>query len=299
MNKLYEALKKLLPADQVREVAQAVESMMTEARAEIENEFNQKLNEAYEQISEEMAAAEAIAETGYQQAFDIISGQQSRLENQREEFENAMEEEFENAYQMIKAEQSKNNQLELEMYEEMKAKAKQINDFYIEKLDAFLSLQNAEMYEAARRDVLSDPRVVEHKVALDRIIDVVGNYVSADDFNGVQSSKLAESTKTIEDLKGHLRVVEARNVRLSTQNTSLHEQVRRMNESINESTKVERKERTKNEKNVSGRGQKVVNNDEIISEFALPQPNKTEDQTLVENEVLNDLYVLAGLQLDK
>jgi DNA anti-recombination protein RmuC len=296
MNKLYEALKKLLPADQVREVAQAVEAMVAEARQEIENEFNSKLNEAYEQISEELAANEATAETGYQQAYEIINGLQLRLEQQKEEFENAMEENYEEAYQMIKAEQSKNNKLELEMYDEMKAKLKQINEFYIDKVDAFLQLQNSEIYEAARKDILSDPRLVEHKVALDRIIDVVGNYVSAEDFNGTQSTKLAEASKAIEDLKGHLRVVEARNVRLSTQNNTLQEQVRRVTETLNESTKTERKERTRTDKNVSGRGSKVMNSDEIIAEFALPQPKKSEDQTLVENnEVLNDLYVLAGL----
>ena len=299
MNKLYEALAKLLPADQVREVARAVEEMVAESRAELEAEFNTKLNEAYEQVSQELAAAEAVAEEGYQQAYHIISDLQLRLEHQREEFENAMDEGYEEAYQMLQAEQAKKNKLELEIYEEYENKLKQMRSFMVDKLDAFLQLQNAEIYEHARKDILSDPRIVEHKVALDRIIDVVGSYVTEDDFAGATSSKLAEAMKAVEDLKGHLRVVEARNVRLTTQNTTLSEQVREMKTVLNESTKVERKERARIAGNVSGRGQKVVAKDQIISEFALPQPNKSDNQTLVEsNEVLNDLLVLSGLKHD-
>lgn len=301
MNKLYEALKKLLPADQVREVARAVEEMVAESKAELEAEFNTKLNEAYEQVSTELATAEATAEEGYQQAYQIISDLQLRLEHQREEFENAMDEGYEEAYQMLQAEQSKKNKLELEIYEEYENKLKQMRSFFVDKVDAFLQLQNAEIYEHARKDVMSDPRIVEHKVALDRIIDVVGNYVTEDDFAGATSSRLSEASKAIEDLKGHLRVVEARNVRLSTQNTNLQEQVRGMQNVLTENTKTERKERAGIAKNVSGRGQKVLGKEQVISEFALPKPNKSsdDDQTLVENnEVLNELLVLSGLKHD-
>jgi hypothetical protein len=299
MNKLYEALKKLLPADQVREVARAVEEMISEARTELETEFNGKLNEAYEQVSQELATNEATAEEGYQQAYQIISDLQLRLEHQREEFENSMDEGYEEAYQMLQAEQSKNNKLELEIYEEYENKLKQMRSFFVDKVDAFLQLQNAEIYEHARKDCLSDPRLVEHKVAMDHIIDVVGKYISEDDFAGANSSRLTEAAKAVEDLKGHLRVVEARNVRLSTQNTNLQEEVRRTKSVLNENTKTERKERSRIAGNVSGRGQKVMK-DQIIQEFALPQPNKSDvDQNLVEsNEVLNDLLVLSGLKHD-
>lgn len=296
MNKLYEELQKLIPADQIRGVTRAVEEMIAEARAELESEFNGKLNEAYEQVSQELATTEATAEEGYKQAYQIINDLQLRLENQKDEFENSMDEGYEEAYQMLQAESTKNNKLELEIYEEYENKLKQMRSFFVDKVDAFLQLQNAEIYEHARKDCMSDPRLVEHKVAMDRIIDVIGTYVSEDDFAGVTSSKLTEASKTVEDLKGHLRVVEARNVRLSTQNTNLQEEVRQAKGLLNENSKVERKERTGIAKNVSGRGQKVVARDQIISEFALPQPNKS-DQTLVENnEVLNDLLVLSGLK---
>jgi hypothetical protein len=299
MNKLYEALKKLLPADQVREVAAAVEEMISEVRAELESEFNGKLNEAYEQVSQELANAEGVTEEGYQQAYQIISDLQLRLEHQREEFENSMDEGYEEAYQMLQAEQAKNNKLEVEIYEEYENKLKQMRSFFVDKVDAFLQLQNAEIYEHARKDCMSDSRLVEHKVAMDRIVDIIGSYIGEDDFAGATSSKLSEVNKALEDLKGHLRVVEARNVRLSTQNTNLQEEVRSMKGVLNESTKVERKERARIAGNVSGRGQKVVAKDQIISEFALPQPNKSKDQTLVENnEVLNDLLVLSGLKHD-
>lgn len=303
MNKLYEALKKLLPADQVREVARAVEEMVAEARAEdraaIEAEYNSKLNEAYEQISSELVAAEATTEEGYQQAYQIINDLMLRNEQQREEFENAMDEGYEEAYQMLQAEQAKNNKIEVEVYEEYENKLSQMRNFMIDKIDAFMQLQNAEIYEHARKDILSDPRIVEHKVALDRIIDVVGTYVTEEDFSGATSNRLSEANKVIEDLKGHLRVVEARNVRLSTQNTNLQEQVRAQKNVLSENTKIERKERAGIAKNVSGRGQKMLGKEQIISEFALPNSDKSDNQTFVENnEVINDLLVLSGLKHD-
>lgn len=298
MNKLYEALKRLLPADQVREVARAVEEMVAEARAELESEFNGKLTEAYGQVSDELAAAEAITEEGYQQAYGIINDLQLRIESQQEEFENSMDEGYEEAFQMLQAEQTKNNKLELDIYEEYESKLRQMKDFFVEKLDTFLQLQNAEIYEHARRDVLTDPRIVEHKVAMDRIIDVVGNYVTEDDFAGATSNRLSETQKSVEDLKGHMRVLEARNVRLSTQNTKLNESVREMHQMLNESTKVERKERARIAGNVSGRGQRVVGKQEVIAEFALPQPYNNDHHIVESNDVLNDLLVLSGLKHD-
>lgn len=297
MNKLYEALKNLLPADQVRDVTRAIEDMMTEARAELETEFNNKLNEAYAQMTEELNAAESVTNEGYQQAYDIISDLKLRLESQTREFEESMDQGYEEAYQMLQAEQAKNNKLELEIYEEYESKLKQMKEFFVEKLDAFLQLQNAEIYEHARRDILNDPQMVEHKVAIDRIVDVVGNYLSEDDFAGATSARLSETQKAVEDLRGQIRVLEARNVRLSTQNTKLNESVREMNQVITEGSKVERKERARIAGNVSGRGQKVVKKDELVAEFNLPQLENNDNLNEGHNP-FNDMLVLSGLKHD-
>ena len=46
MDKILEALSKLLPEDQVEEVTSAVGNMIDEAKAGIEAEYNTKLEEA-------------------------------------------------------------------------------------------------------------------------------------------------------------------------------------------------------------------------------------------------------------
>lgn len=301
MNKIFEALKKLLPADQVREVAKAVEDMVAEEVARLEAEYNQKLTEAYDSVSDELQAAEATAEEGYKQAYGIINDLMVRLENVNEEWENVVEEEYEKAWGMIQAAEAKNENLEVQIYEEFEGKLKQMRDFMVDKVDQFLQLQNAEIYEHARRDVLNDPRLVEHKVALDKIVEVASQYLSEDDFAGATSARLADTQKAVEDLKGHLRVLEARNVRLSTQNTKLNEAVRELSSTLNESTRVERTERARTAKNASGRGNRALGRGEqILAEYNANVPaNRSDDQeqNIVEsNDVLNDLLVLSGLQ---
>ena len=65
-DKIVEALKKLLPEDQINEVASAVNDMLESSKRELESEYNDKLEEAYKQLSEEMSNAEKTAYQGYQ-----------------------------------------------------------------------------------------------------------------------------------------------------------------------------------------------------------------------------------------
>jgi hypothetical protein len=43
MNKINEALSKLLPEEQVKEVTTVIEDMFAEAKAELDQEYNEKL----------------------------------------------------------------------------------------------------------------------------------------------------------------------------------------------------------------------------------------------------------------
>jgi regulator of replication initiation timing len=188
---------------------------------------------------------------------------------------------------MLKTEQKKNQYLELEMYEEYDKKLAQMKEYIVDKVDQFLQYKGQEIYEQARRDVINDPRLAEHKVALDKIINITSGYLSDEGFDAVSSEKLQEATKAIEEMKGQLRVMEARNIRLSTENTKLNETVRQAQNVITESRKVSKKEQTINEQkervskatNVTGRG-KTSEDAEVLSEYAAPQSNDT-DQLLV------------------
>lgn len=295
MDKIVEALQKLLPESEVNEVAAAVKEMLEQAKAELENEYNEKLEEAYVELSNELAAAEKTAEQGYQEAYSIIAELRNRLEIQGEEYKQALEEGYEEAYQMLKNEKEKNNTLEVEMYEEYDRKLQEMKDYIVDKVDQFLQFKGAEIYEQAKRDIINDPRMVEHKVALDKIVDITANYLSDEDFAVATSSKLDEASKTIEELKGQLRIMEARNIRLSTENTKLNEAVRQAQDLITEQKKVvvsqkkeevitEQKERVVKAKNATGRGQTSTDDGVVISEYANPSNG------------MDDLLVLSGLK---
>jgi hypothetical protein len=296
MDKITEALKSILPAEHVNEVAKAVEEMMAENVAALEAEFQSKLDEAYEQLTEERKADEVIAENGYQQAYDMIQSLMARLDEQREEFETALEEGFEEAYGELQKEKGRNENLEVEIYEEADKKLQEMKSMMVDKLDQFLSLQEQEMYESAKRDVLSDPSILEQRVAVEKMAEVLADYIGDDTINNVTSAKLEEMQKQVEALKGQMRIIEAKNVRLATQNNKLTEQVREAHEVITEATKAEKTNRLNKKENASGRGQRVVN-EQIISEFAAPT-NKSEKETDLRegHDPLADLLVLSGLE---
>lgn len=262
MDKILEALKKLLPAESLKEVASAVDEMLTEAKAELEAEFNAKLEEAYAELSAELTTAEKTAEKGYQEAYSIINDLRNRLETQREEFEATLEEGYEEAYQMLLSERAKNSSIEVDIYDEYDNKLNEMKDYIVEKIDQFLQFKGTEIYEQAKRDVLNDPRMAEHKVALDKIVEIAANYLSDEDYAFATSSRLEDASKKLEEMQAQIKMMEARNINLSRQNTKLNETVRHHQELITEGRQSERKERTQKAKNVSGRG-KLVEDDQI------------------------------------
>jgi hypothetical protein len=295
MDKITEALKKILPGDQVSEVAKAVEDMMAEQVKSLEAEFQAKLDEAYQQFTDEKTADEAVAEQGYKQAYDIINGLMKKLDEQRQEFEAALEEGFEEAFQEIQKEKGKNENVEVELYEEFDKKLKEMQDFMVDKMDQFLSLQEAEMYEHALRQVQNDPQVAEDRVVVAKMADLLAAHVDNESICGAATAKMEQAHKAIEELKGQLRIVEARNVKLSAQNSKLNEQVREANNLLTEATKVERKERASKVKNASGRGQRVA--DQVIAEYAATPKDDKKGQELTEgSDPLSDLLVLSGLE---
>jgi len=291
MDKIVEALKKLLPQAEVNEVADTVNELLEQAKTSLETEYNQKLEEAYAELTNELAESEKTAERGYEEAYAIIGDLRSRLEVQGDEYKAALEEGYKEAYQMLKTEREKNQNLEVEMYEEYDGKLSEMKEYIVDKVDQFLQLKGKEIYHQARQDIINDPRMAEHKVALERIIDITSNYLSDEDFAGVNSAKLESATKSIEELKGQMRILEARNIRISTENTKLTENIRQAQELISESRKVvakerksavvnEQKERTEKAKNATGRGT-TSNETVVISEHTASNGGDDVDQLLV------------------
>jgi hypothetical protein len=300
MDKIVEALKNLLPENEVNEVANAVGELLDQAKASLETEFNSKLEEAYAELTSELAEAENIAEQGYEEAYAIIGDLRTRLEIQGQEYKDALEEGYEEAYQMLKSERAKNENIEVNMYEEYDSKLSEMKEYIVDKVDQFLQLKGSEIYEQARRDLVSDPRIAEHKVALDKIVNIASNYLSNDDFSEINAEKAEEATRQVEQLKGQMRILEARNIRISTENTKLNEAVRQAQDLITESRRVvtrerksnvlsEQKERTMKAQNVTGRGNNASDN-VVIAEY---NNNNTS------NSDMDQLLVLSGLKQTK
>jgi hypothetical protein len=297
-NKIIESLKKLLPEDQLNEVAAAVNEMLADAKESLETEYNKNLEEAYSQLSEELQQAEKTAYKGYQEAYEIINDLRSRLEVQKVEFEKTLEEGYEEAYQMILAERNTKSKVETDLYEEYDAKLAEMKNYIVEKVDQFLQLKGGEIYEQARHDLMTDPRILEHKVAFDKIVLIANNYLSDEEKTFATSSKLDEAVKSIDELKGQIRMLEARNIRLSTDNDRLNESVRKTANVLSESRKVvaetkkakfvtEQKERAAKVKNASGRGHIDTENVQVIAEYNSG------------NGVSNELLILSGVKKNK
>ncbi len=291
MDKILEALKKLLPAEQLNEVASAVDEMLNEAKSELETEFNQKLEEAYTELSAELSNAEKVAEQGYQEAYAIITDLRNRLELQKEEFEQTLENGYEEAYQMILSERSKNDSLSVDIYDEYDNKLGEMKEYIVDKVDQFLQFKGNEIYEQAKRDVLSNPRIAERTVALDKIVEIASGYLSDDNYALATSSKLEDAHRKLEEMGAQIKMMEARNIRLSHDNTKLNEAVRHHQELMTEGRQVEKKERTQKAKQVSGRGHRQVEETVVLSEH---KNEKVNSDKVHEEDTVN-LFESMGL----
>ncbi len=306
MNKFVEVLKNLLPEDQVKDAAGILDEMFKEAVAEISKqkdaEYNKQLEVAYNELSAELKNAEKTAETGYEEAYAIITDLRNRLEIQKEEFEKQLEEGYEEAYQMLLSERAKNSTLEVDLYEEYEKKYNELKEQFVEMLHKFLEQKGGEIAEQVRRDILSDPRTAEHKVALDKILEIAANYLSGEEVALATSSKLEEAYKQLEEQRAQIKVMEARNIRLARDNEKLTEAFHQNRVNVTESTKAQKKERVETAKNVSGRGRVVTEQEtKVIAEHS-QESASTKDTNKPTNLVeslnlgvdLDTLKTLAG-----
>lgn len=298
MDKVLEALRHLLPEESVKEISEAVAHVLGDAVKEAKKEYADKLEEAYAELSTELKDAEKTTDKGYQEAWGIIQDLRNRLDKQKEEFESSLEDGYEEAYQLLQAEKGKNDNIAAELYEEYDKRLGEMKEYIVEKVDEFLKFQGSSIYEQARRDVANDPRMSEHKVAFDKIVDIAVGYASDEDFTFATNSKLEEMTRTSDQLKSQLRLLEGRNVRLSTENTKLNEQVLAASEVITEARqhnlRAEKKERTQKAKNVSGRGSLV--NEGVIPEYRNTRAKAPDAINENISPELHQLQVLAGLK---
>lgn len=308
MDKILEALSKILPEDQVKDISSAVSEVLEEAKKEIEANAQKNLDEAYAQLSAELAEAEKTGEQGYAEAYAIIEDLIKRNESQRVEFEKFLDEQYQKAAEKVNEERSKNSDLESSLYEEYDKKLNDMKEYIVDKVDQFLQVKGREIYEQAKRDVLNDPRMAEHRVVLDKIVELTSDYLSEEDIHLSTSKKVEDLARDNEKLRHELKRHEGRNIRLSTENTKLNSQLAEAVQLIKEHTEGsvinEQKERARKAANVQGKGKAVLNEgEEIIKEHqAGVKPGNDDDddadKTLVESfgNSLDEMKRLAGIE---
>lgn len=310
MDKIFEALKAMLPEDQVKQISEAVSEVLEQHKAELEKEYDKNLEEAYAELSKEVKTAEKIGEEGYQEAWAVIEDLRNRNEMLKAECKSELDRGYEEAYQEILAERGKNDQVTMQMHEEYEQRYQEVRKFVIESMHKFLTTKGKEIYEMARRDIMNDPAQMEHKVCLDKVVEAINGYLTDEDKVLATGSRLEEATKKVDEMGSRIRMLEAKNIRLAKENTVLSEQVREAADMLTESTKVvtesNRKVRAEKAKNVTGRGEVVTEGTKIIGEFTTgnkpEQQDSDVDNTLVESmsaEDLKTMQTLAGFKAKK
>jgi hypothetical protein len=277
---IMKALAGLIPEDAQKQVGEAISEMMENAIAELDTEYNQKLEDAYKKVTAEKTDAEKVAEQGYAEAWEMITDLKNRIEIQKEEFDQILEKEYESAWQMLQEEKSKNDALEIDLYEQYDKKLDEIKKFMVDKIDEFLETQGEKYYEMARRDVLSDPAITEHKLAFEKILEVTADYISDEDYIFATNSKLEAINKSVEEQKAQMKILEAKNMRLATENSKLNEVVREQKSQLIVEGKKERVEKAKK---VEGRGRKIMDRQVVIGEV---QAGETVESTENQNNQL-------------
>jgi hypothetical protein len=306
MNKsVLEALTHLLPEDKVKELTPAIEAAFEEAKTELETEFNKNLEEAYAQLATEKTEAEEIAEQGYQEAYSIIQDLRGRLETQQAEFNTAMEEGYEEAYQALLSERAKKEELQTEIYEEYDKKLAEMKEYMVDKIHEFFQHKTAELRNEVRREILNDPQVAEHKVALDKVVGILSDYITDDQYQLAANNKLEQALQVLEDMRNQKRILEARNVNLARENKKINEQYKVLQEQVktgSEQTLTEaRKEKQEKAAKATGSGEKVTKDEiKVIKEHNAEVPQQpSDDETLSESfdaALMDQMKVLAGVK---
>jgi hypothetical protein len=276
--KIMESLAGMLPDEAQEKVASAVSSIIDDLSAEHEAAYNDKLAEAYAQMSEENEANVKKAEAEFEKAYSIINDLRNRFEIHHEE-------------------------LEGRLYEEYDARLKDIKEYMVDKVDEFLAIQGEKFYEMAKQEVINDPAIVEHKVAFDKIVDVVGGYISDEEMLFNTSVKVDGLHESLEKVSKEKRLLEAKIIRLESDNNKLNEVAGEAQQLLEEQMLNEQKEWVERSRNAEGRGEVSDKEREVLlGEYASKETTTeiNEHSQYSEPETIVEQWQhLAGMNDDK
>lgn len=294
-HKLMEAVAGIIPGELQGQLSHVIDEWAGEALAEMDAMYESRLEEMDQAHQAEMAELKQKVEENYRDAYEMIVTLRRENEAIREEYEQQLSEGYEEAYQMLLAERKKNDNLEVDLYEEYDDRVGRIREFYIDKVDEFMSEKGEQMYEIVRRDLLNDSAFSESRVVLEKVLEAVNPLVG-----GIAShahGKPDQSTRQLAEAQAQVRILEARNMRLHTENSKLNEAARHAHALLQENVQSERRARREVARTAQSRGTRVVEDQQIITEATNhAEPNATGHRGRSSgNQLLETWRHLSGL----
>ena len=293
-DRVLEVLSDLVSNESQEAVTLAVTSLLDETVAELkanyEEEYNARLEEAYAAIVDERRADRQVAIEGYQQAYSVITDLRNRLKAQETEMNSTLEEEYGKAYEKFVEEQKKHEQEIQEMYEHFNQKSQDIQSYIIDKVDEFLGEMGQEYYESVKSEAVKDPAVNKDKLAFQKILEVAAKYLTEDDLESNQDNK--EMQQQIESLELSKKQLESRNMKLLTENQKMQSYLKDTKVLLEQYAAQEKNERLDEASKVEGQGLASV---EPKREVVIGEQTEVNKEETTKNEN-NDWAALAGIE---
>lgn len=262
-HKLMEAVAGFIPGELQGQLAGAIDEWAAEAIAEIDAEYEAKIEEMHVAHDAEIAEIKRTIEESYRDAYEMITTLRREKDAIQAEAKQQLAEGYEEAYQMLLAERKKNDNMEVDLYEEYDGRVGRIREFYIDKVDEFMSEKGELMYEIVRRDLLNDSAFSESRIVLEKVLEAVNPMLGV---QNAPSAKPDQSARQLAEAQAQVRILEARNMRLHTENTKLNEAARHAHALLQENVQQERRARREVARTAQSRGQRVVDDQQVITE---------------------------------
>lgn len=259
--KLMEAIADLVPGDLKTELSHSIEEWASNVVAEIDAEYEAKFEEAQAAHDADLQAVKQKVLESYADAHQMLHELAQQKEDIKAEAKRVISEGFEEAFQMLKAQERNSEASELELYEEFDGRTGRIREFYVDKLNDYLNEKIPQIEEMVAHKVAASPAVSESTRVVERVLEAVSPMIA----NGHRFAKADNTARQLAEAQARVRILESKNMKLGTEVKKLNEVARRSEELIRENVEAERRARREVARNAQSQGQRVVE-DKVITE---------------------------------
>ena len=167
----------------------------------------------------------------HQEEIDLLKQQhaqeifvlQRNLEDVRSEYEESLEEGFQEAWEVVEEQRSRNQKLEVELYEEYDDKLKEIKKYIVDKVHHFLVSEWKKIVQLGEDELVAKMDAWRKALTPAEMVQLaIGENNAKQDYDS---------------LRAQIKILEARNIRLQCENRKLAEVIREYDKMIEKSRK--------------------------------------------------------------